>query len=185
MDLDDDGNSSRTIIIKHNIGVRVKQRDTLAPKPPALLFKLCYVHSGGINDWPGESSFPSSRLPAARHHWEADVSIDAAQACCGLGRCSLLLASAVVAAGSLMVEPAVLHSSIMICKSSESRALYRCVGVHTQAGSIAVVSPSRSAGPPNCQFPSVGETTVDSERESRDSDAALRVYYGAGARPLI
>jgi hypothetical protein len=44
VDLDDDGNSSRTIIIKHNIGVRVKQRDTLAPSP-ALLFKLRYIQA--------------------------------------------------------------------------------------------------------------------------------------------
>ena len=50
-----------------------------------------------------------------------------------------------MAAGSLMVKPAVFHSSI--CKAP---SLPKCVVVHT--GNIAIVSPS--AGPTNCPKPS-------------------------------
>ena len=51
-----------------------------------------------------------------------------------------------MAAGSLMVKPAVFHSSLSISNAS---SLPKCVIVHT--GNIAMVSPS--AGPPNCPKP--------------------------------
>jgi hypothetical protein len=118
VDLDDDGN---TIIIKYDIGV--KQGDTLAP----VLF-LCYIQAvlGTL--------FPKFEARAAGIEKLKFRSMQPKPA--GNGE---------LAACSLMVKPAVFHSSIFNAPS-----LPKSVIVHT--GNIAIVPPS--AGPAICPRPS-------------------------------
>ena len=104
-----------------NIGV--KQGDTLAP----VLF-LCYIQAVL------ETLFPKSRFEAAGMEKLMFRSMQPKRA-----------ANGGMAAGSLMVKPAVFHSSM--CKAP---SLPKCMVVHT--GSITIVPPS--AGPPNRPKPS-------------------------------
>jgi hypothetical protein len=116
VDLDDDGN---TIIIKYNIGV--KQGDTLAP----ILF-LCYIQAVLETLFPKFEDAGIEKLMFRSMQPKRAVNGE-------------------IAAGSLMVKPAVFHSSI--CKAP---SLPKCVVVHTR--SITIVPPS--AGPTNCPKPS-------------------------------
>ena len=145
VDLDDDGN---TIIIKYNIGV--KQGDTLAP----VLF-LCYIQAVL------ETLFP--KFEAAGIEKLMLRSMQPKRA-----------ANGGMAAGSLMVKPAVFHSSM--CKAP---SLPKCMVVHT--GSITIVPPS--AGPPNCPKPYCGPprsarlaTSKDSEPSCSEIEVIIRDF---------
>ena len=145
VDLDDDGN---TIIIKYNIGV--KQGDTLAP----VLF-LCYIQAVL------ETLFP--KFEAAGIEKLMLRSMQPKRA-----------ANGGMAAGSLMVKPAVFHSSM--CKAP---SLPKCMVVHT--GSITIVPPS--AGPPHCAKPYCGPprsarlaTSKDSEPSCSEIEVIIRDF---------
>jgi hypothetical protein len=122
VDLDDDGN---TIIIKYDIGVKQGDTVTLAP----VLF-LCYIQAVLDTLFP---KFEAAGIEKLRFR-----SMQPKPA--GDGE---------MAEGSLMVKPAVFHSSIQVCKAAPS--LPKSVVVHT--GNVAIVSTSPSAGPPNCPKP--------------------------------
>jgi hypothetical protein len=122
VDLDDDGN---TIIIKYVIGV--KQGDTLAP----VLF-LCYIQTVLETLFPKFEAAGIEKLMFRSMQPKPQAAVDGE-----------------MAAGSLMVKPAVFHSSI-----SNAPSVPRSVIVHPQAGNIAIVPPSARAGPTNCPKPS-------------------------------
>ncbi len=114
--------SDDTIIIKYNIGV--KQGDTLAP----VLF-LCYIQAVLATLFP---KFEAAGIEFSKlkfRSMQPKPAVDGEMA---------------ASAGSLMVKPAVFHSSICNAPS-----LPKCVIVHT--GNIAMVPPS--AGPTNCPKP--------------------------------
>jgi hypothetical protein len=117
VDLDDDGN---TIIIKYVIGV--KQGDKLAP----VLF-LCYIQAVLETLFPKFEAAGIEKLMFRSMQPKPAVDGEMAASAC-----------------SLMVKPAVFHSSI-----SNAPSLPRCVIVHT--GNIAIVPPS--AGPTSCPMP--------------------------------
>ncbi len=150
VDLDDDGN---TIIIKYNIGV--KQGDTLAP----VLFS-CYIQAVLKTLFPKFEAAGIERLMFR--------SMQPKRA-----------ANGGMAAGSLMVKPAVFHSSM--CKAP---SLPQCMAVHTAASPLPLRLPAqRIARSHTVSSPSYQQGVSCSEIESELSyfESGLGVFADDGA----